>query len=165
MDIHTTCDDEMKVYYDGELKPKIQAGCFLDWKITCHGFIPGTVKVLAIECKNTKAGPLGILASSRSTGLTTNAKWLCYKVLQCVTMCYNVLQCVTMCYKEPLPNWTRPDFVIPPNTFSPAKTFGNNTPGGNTHPPWGVRLIFLNSHVLLAPKVLIESVRYPSKLG
>merc|ERR1712179_124011 len=79
MDIHTTCDDEMKMYYDGELKPKIQAGCSLDWKITCHGFIPGTVKVLAIECKNTKAGPLGILASSRSTGLTTNAKWLCYK--------------------------------------------------------------------------------------
>ena len=111
MTLHATCDDQMKVYFDGELQPETAA--MKDWGAVSHLSIPAGTRVLAIECKDV-GGVKGILAST-STGLKTDSSW--------------------RCSSEVIEGWTQPDFVFPPDTFPSANTLGNNGVA-----PWGVRL-------------------------
>ena len=111
MTLNATCDNEMKVYFDGELQPETAAMNI--WMETSQLSIPAGTRVLAIECKDTGAQE-GILAST-STGLKTGTSW--------------------RCSSSAIDGWTRPDFVFPPDTFASANTLGNN----GAQPWWGVR--------------------------
>jgi len=103
MTLHATCDDRMKVYFDGELQP--QTAAMKWWEAVSQLSIPAGTRVLAIECKDVGMGG-GVLAST-STGLKTDSSW--------------------RCSNEVIEGWTQPDFVFPPDTFASAKTLGNNT--------------------------------------
>jgi len=113
MTLHATCDDQMKVYFDGELQPETDA--MKHWERVSQLSIPAETRVLAIECKNV-VGEAGILAST-STGLKTDSSW--------------------RCSSEVIEGWTQPDFVIAPDTFATANTLGDNTK--NPFGPWGPR--------------------------
>ena len=108
MTLHATCDDRMKVYFDGELQP--QTAAMKWWEAVSQLSIPAGTRVLAIECKDLHPGSArngyGILAST-STGLKTGTAW--------------------RCSSEVIEGWTQPDFVFPPDTFASAKILGNNT--------------------------------------
>ena len=110
MTLYATCDDVMKVYFDGELQPETDA--MKHWGQTSQLSIPAGTRVLAIECRNLGA-QYGILAST-STGLKTGTSW--------------------RCSSSAIDGWTRPDFVFPPDTFASANTLGNNGVQ-----PWGNR--------------------------
>ena len=114
MTLHATCDDQMKVYFDGELQPETDA--MKSWLETSQLSVPAGTRVLAIECKDVGMGG-GVLAST-STGLKTDSSW--------------------RCSSEVIEGWTQPDFVIAPDTFATANTLGDNTK--NPFGPWGPRL-------------------------
>jgi len=103
MTLHATCDDRMKVYFDGELQPETDAMKW--WEAVSQLSIPAGTRVLAIECKDVGMGG-GVLAST-STGLKTDSSW--------------------RCSNEVIEGWTQPGFVFPPDTFASANTLGNNT--------------------------------------
>ena len=103
MTLNATCDNEMKVYFDGELQPETAA--MKNWGQTSQLSIPAGTRVLAIECKDV-GGEGGILAST-STGLKTDSSW--------------------RCSSEVIEGWTQPGFVFPPDTFASANTLGDNT--------------------------------------
>jgi len=107
--LRATCDDVMKVYFDGVLQSET-AG-MRNWPVTSYLNIPTNTRVLAIECKNLGAQE-GILAST-TTGLKTDASWLCSKIQ--------------------VGGWTLPNFV-PTYDFAPA-----NREGTNGVAPWGAR--------------------------
>jgi len=101
--LHATCDDHMKVYFDGELQPETDA--MNTWEAVSQLTIPAGTRVLAIECKDVGQNK-GILAST-STGLKTDSSW--------------------RCSSTQIEGWTQPDFVFPPDSFASANTLGNNT--------------------------------------
>ena len=111
--LFATCDNEMKVYFDGELQEQDDA--MGDWEKTAELTIPAGTRVVAIECEDL-GGPEGILAST-TTGMKTGPSWRCANQL--------------------VEGWTQPDFVSPPDVFSSPNILGNN----GVH-PWGVRLPF-----------------------
>ena len=71
MTLRATCNDTMKVFFDGYLQPETAA--MGRWNETSYLNIPANTNVLAIECKNSEY-QYGILASSL-TGLKTDASW------------------------------------------------------------------------------------------
>jgi len=109
--LHATCDNQMKVYFDGELQEEDDA--MRDWRKTSELTIPAGTRVVAIECQDLGAQE-GILASAEGGLLTSSLSW----------------ECAT----EPVAGWTMPGFVAPQDTFATAKGLG-------THGvrPWGVR--------------------------
>ena len=111
MTLRATCNDTMKVFFDGYLQPETAA--MGRWNETSYLNIPANTNVLAIECKNSEY-QYGILASSL-TGLKTDAYWQCSSVY--------------------VDGWTLPGFDPPPNTFADASSEGTNGVA-----PWGVRL-------------------------
>ena len=110
MTLRATCNDTMKVFFDGYLQSETAA--MGRWNETSYLNIPANTNVLAIECKNSEY-QYGILASSL-TGLKTDAYWQCSSVY--------------------VDGWTLPGFVAPPNTFADA-----NSKGTNGAAPWGQR--------------------------
>ena len=108
--LFATCDNEMKVYFDGVLQPET-AG-MRDWTVTSYLNIPANTRVLAIECKNLRGGE-GILAST-TTGLKTDSSWLCSRIQ--------------------VGGWYLPNFVPTSDFDSP------NREGTNSVAPWGGRL-------------------------
>jgi len=108
MTLHATCDDQMKVYFDGELQPETAA--MKNYGQTSQLSIPAGTRVLAIECKDLHQGQAGngygILAST-STGLKTGTAWRCSGTV--------------------IEGWTQPGFVFPPDTFPSANTLGNRS--------------------------------------
>ena len=109
--LHATCDNQMKVYFDGELQEEDDA--MRDWRKTSELTIPAGTRVVAIECQDLGAQE-GILASAEGGLLTSSLSW--------------------ECAPEPVAGWTMPGFVAPQDTFATAKGLG-------THGvrPWGVR--------------------------
>merc|ERR1712037_299794 len=105
-----TCDNEMKVYFDGELQEQDDA--MGDWRKTSELTIPAGTRVVAIECEDVGAQE-GILAST-DDGLVTNSVWQCSDQL--------------------VEGWTLPGFVPPPDTFSSPNVLGSNGVA-----PWRVR--------------------------
>ena len=71
--LFATCDNEMKVYFDGILQEQDDA--MADWTKTSELTIPPGTQVLAIECKDLGLQE-GILASTND-GLVTNLDWRC----------------------------------------------------------------------------------------
>ena len=71
--LFATCDNEMKVYFDGIEQEQDDA--MADWTKTSELTIPAGTQVLAIECKDTGSQE-GILASTND-GLVTNLDWRC----------------------------------------------------------------------------------------
>ena len=112
--LFATCDNKMKVYFDGELQEQDDA--MAAWTKTSELTIPAGTRVVAIECEDLGAQE-GILAST-DDGLVTNSGWQCSNQL--------------------VEGWTLPGFVPPPNTFSSP-----NLLGSNGVKPWGVRLSFI----------------------
>merc|ERR1719228_2807746 len=108
--LFATCDNKMKVYFDGELQE--QDGAMGDWTKTSELTIPSGTRVVSIECEDLGAQE-GILAST-DDGLVTNSDWQCSDKL--------------------IEGWTLPAFVPPPDTFSSPKLLGSNGVA-----PWGVR--------------------------
>ena len=76
MTLRATCNDTMKVFFDGYLQPETAA--MGRWNETSYLNIPANTNVLAIKCKNSEYQN-GIPASS-STGLKTDASWQCSSV-------------------------------------------------------------------------------------
>ena len=109
--LFATCDNEMKVYFDGELQPETPD--MKNWGKTSQLSIPAGTRVVAIECKDLGAQE-GILASTPK-GMKTGPSWRCASQL--------------------VEDWTQPEFVSPPGVFSPPNILGNNGVR-----PWGVRL-------------------------
>ena len=109
--LFATCDNQMKVYFDGELQPETPD--MKNWGKTSQLSIPAGTRVVAIECKDLGAQE-GILASTPE-GMKTGLSWRCASQL--------------------VEDWTQPEFVSPPGVFSPPNILGNN----GIH-PWGVRL-------------------------
>ena len=117
--MHATCDNQMKVYFDGKLQDEDDA--MLHWNETSELTIPAGTQVVAIECQDLGAlgtrgtwGPGAILASAEGGLLTSSLSW--------------------QCAEEPVAGWTMPGFMAPPDTFSTAKRLG-----ANGVRPWGVR--------------------------
>ena len=108
--LFATCDNKMKVYFDGELQEQDDA--MADWRKTSELTIPAGTRVVAIECEDVGAQE-GILAST-GDGLVTNSGWQCSNQL--------------------VEGWTLPGFVSPPDTFSSPNLLGSNGVC-----PWGVR--------------------------
>merc|ERR1712055_517198 len=69
--LFATCDNKMKVYFDGELQ--LQDDAMGDWRKTSELTIPAGTRVVAIECEDVGAQE-GILAST-DDGLVTNSDW------------------------------------------------------------------------------------------
>ena len=108
--LFATCDDKMKVYFDGELQSQDDA--MADWRKTSELTIPAGTRVVAIECEDVGAQE-GILAST-GDGLVTDSGWQCSNQL--------------------VEGWTLPGFVSPPDSFSSPNLLGSNGVR-----PWGVR--------------------------
>merc|ERR1719209_1602449 len=99
--LFATCDDKMKVYFDGELQGQDDA--MEDWKKTSELTIPAGTRVVAIECEDLGAQE-GILAST-DDGLVTNSDWQCSDKL--------------------VEAWTALTAFVPPaDTFSSPKLLG-----------------------------------------
>merc|ERR1712032_1699064 len=71
--LFATCDNKMKVYFDGELQEQDDA--MADWRKTSELMIPAGTRVVAIECEDVGAQE-GILASI-GDDLVTDSGWLC----------------------------------------------------------------------------------------
>ena len=114
--LSATCDNKMKVYFDGELQEQDDA--MADWRKTSRMTIPAGTRVLAIECEDVGAQE-GILASTDDGLLMTGSGsgWQCSDQL--------------------VEGWPLPGFVPPPDTFSSPNLLGSNGVA-----PWGVRLLF-----------------------
>ena len=121
--LSATCDNKMKVYFDGELQEQDDA--MADWRKTSRMTIPAGTRVLAIECEDVGAQE-GILASTDDGLLMTGSGsgWQCSDQL--------------------VEGWPLPGFVPPPDTFSSPNLLGSNGVA-----PWGVRLLFSLNHRLL----------------
>ena len=100
--LNATCDDVMKVYFDGE--EQSQTPAMKKHNEISQLSIPAGTRVVAIECQNLGGG-YGILAST-STGLKTDTSWRCSSRM--------------------IEDWTKPSFVFPPETFASAKILGNS---------------------------------------
>ena len=100
--LNATCDDVMKVYFDGE--EQSQTPAMKKHNEISQLSIPAGTRVVAIECQNLGGG-YGILAST-STGLKTDTFWRCSSKM--------------------IEDWTKPSFVYPPETFASPKILGNN---------------------------------------
>ena len=100
--LNATCDDVMKVYFDGE--EQLQTPAMRKHNEISQLSIPLGTSVVAIECQNLGGG-YGILAST-STGLKTDTSWRCSSKM--------------------IEDWTKPSFVFPPETFASAKILGNS---------------------------------------
>ena len=110
MTLHATCDDVMKVYFDGVPQPSDPA--MANYKQSSELTIPGRTQVLAIECNNDKGGAEGILASI-DNGVVTDETW--------------------SCSRDPVDGWTRPGFQDTSGSFTPPVLQGTNGAA-----PWGV---------------------------
>merc|ERR1712212_186839 len=108
--LSATCDNKMKVYFDGELQEQDDA--MADWRKTSELTIPAGTRVVAIECGDVGAQE-GILAST-GDGLVTDSGW--------------------QCSDQMVEGWTLTGFVPPPDTFSSPNSLGSNGVA-----PWGVR--------------------------
>ena len=71
--LFASCDDKLKIYFDGDLQYEESASDPWDKEIELK--IPRGTKVLGLECKDTGGGK-GILAST-SDGMVTDGNWLC----------------------------------------------------------------------------------------
>ena len=71
--LFATCDDEMKVYFDGVLQPYHNNDN--NWGLTTERAIPSGTKMLGIECQD-RGGAVGILAST-ADGMVTDGSWTC----------------------------------------------------------------------------------------
>ena len=109
MTLHATCDNVMKVYFDGVLQPANPS--MQDYHKSSQLTIPGGTQVLAIECLDT-GGEEGILASTEDGGVTDET-W--------------------SCSRDPVEGWTGPGFQDPGGSFTKATLEGTNGLG-----PWGV---------------------------
>ena len=108
--LFATCDNEMKVYFDGILQEQDDA--MADWTKTSELTIPAGTQVLAIECKDTGYQE-GILASTND-GLVTNLDWHCSDSLD--------------------EGWALPGISAPLDTFASPQSYGKN----GVH-PWSDR--------------------------
>jgi len=108
--LFATCDNTMKVYFDGKLQEVDEA--MTRWDDTSLLTIPAQTRVLAIECQDLGAQE-GILASTED-GLVTGSTW--------------------QCSNQMVDGWTQPGFVPPQGTFSQPTLLGSNGVD-----PWGVR--------------------------
>ena len=100
--LYATCDNEMKVHFDGILQEQDDA--MADWTKTSQLTIPPGTQVLAIECKDIGAQE-GILASTED-GLVTDSDW--------------------RCSDQRVDGWTLPDFDPPEGLFHAPKLIGRN---------------------------------------
>ena len=71
--LFASCDDKLKIYFDGDLQYEESASDPWDKEIELK--IPRGTKVLGLVCKGT-GGSKGILAST-SDGMVTDGNWLC----------------------------------------------------------------------------------------
>ena len=108
MTLHATCDNVMKVYFDGVLQPADPS--MQDYHKSSELTIAGGTQVLAIECLDT-GGEEGILAST-DQGVVTDKTWSCSRDL--------------------VEGWTRPGFQDPSGSFREPKLKGTNGVR-----PWG----------------------------
>ena len=113
--LFATCDNEMKVYFDGIEQE--QNGAMADWTKTSQLTIPPGTQVLAIECKDIGAQE-GILASTED-GLVTDSDW--------------------RCSDQRVDGWTQPDFDPPEELFRAPKLLGSNG-----MKPWNRRYTILS---------------------
>ena len=107
--LFATCDNVMKIYFDGIVALSEDN----DWTITTKIVIPSGTKVVGIQCKDL-GGYKGILASSPS-GMVTDEGWQCSA-------------------NENLVGWSDPGFIDASGDFSSPTSYGVNGVG-----PWGSR--------------------------
>ena len=100
--LFATCDNEMKVYFDGIEQEQDDA--MADWTKTSQLTIPAGTQVLAIECKDLGSQE-GILASTND-GLVTNLDWRCSDSLD--------------------EGWALPGIFAPLETFALPQSYGKN---------------------------------------
>merc|ERR1712180_34227 len=75
--LFVTCDDEVKVYFDG-IQQEQTSGMRV-WQTVSQVTIPAGTKVVALECRNLETS-FGILASAPTAklgGLVTDSNWKC----------------------------------------------------------------------------------------
>ena len=108
MTLHATCDDVMKVYFDGVLQSSDPA--MANYRHSSKLTIPGGTQVLAIECYD-EGGAEGILAST-DKGVVTDKTWSCSRDL--------------------VEGWTGPGFQDTSGSFIPPVVQATNGEA-----PWG----------------------------
>lgn len=102
-----TCDNQMKVYFDGVLQTGLPQTDLDNWRVTTQIAVPPGTVMVGIECYDEHV-VAGILASF-DNGLVTDGSW--------------------SCSDTEVPGWSDPS--VDPG-FQPASVYGTNGVG-----PWG----------------------------